>query len=665
MKRSIRILTLCIFSSLGLGHPLFAQHLLDHLPDDSLLVVYYPDVPKGMEAVKSSPVGELLAELDWRELVYTFARIGESELGEEQMTEAELRVETDKISERFQTVIRHLNGQVLFSIGNLHEFARVTQEMDLLREGNRIDWSRNLEDQDLEGLRQKNELFDAQEAFAFARDLQLLAEVRDGGVLLENLADWSREMIRENAPGPDEHILSLLEEDWGPYRVYSLREELPEDADDHQKAMHPYEFSPHWTVMNDVMIMTMHEQALRDAIDRLEQRPGTRLGSSAAFLDAAEFHGDFHTLIYANLPALGPFMRLMLQDDGPVAPGEMAFDTMHDWLALDALVPFSFSTTSHAEGGISKFRFGFTRETPLSRILMSTPPGAAPQAPFVHKDVGSMSTGHFSLPRFYEALEAEITALAPEAGAVFGMARMYAFGAIGFDFKLQFLDHLGSEITLIAESDPEITAKIAQAQIDEDFEEQMRLSLAHTTGGNYLQLAIQLQNQAGLSASMNTLMDKLFQGNAPEPIEILEHPVYFPFKNFPGVPGDLGDLFSFTYLDNHLVITIAPERLIMQSIQASRDPAERLWNDPVYLDARRLAPDEAHGIDYTSGREFRTIFGNLHTAMNTLARSVGAPTSVFPNFEEIGGLMEIGVGATRRRNLILEAETHIRLRQPE
>ncbi|MCC5849933.1 MAG: hypothetical protein JJU29_17745 [Verrucomicrobia bacterium] len=644
-----------------------ARNLMDHVEEGSLLIMQISDFPSYREKLNASPMSAAWGQIEWKELLLSFAQAAAEEGEEDLPAPAEMRAELEKAEARINTFLGHLSGEVLFVTGNMRQVAGIFKEHQGLREQFQVDWGAMQWGEDFEMDPETEEklhqdaLLDAKETQAFAGDIYFMAEVREGAALMETLADWARENLQED--DSEDFPQKFVEHQWGPHTVHTLVPDLDEEADAREKQLAALEVAPWWTVVDDVFLVAFTEGGLRSAIERLEQRPGNRLTNTPAFLSTMAFHDQPDTFFYLNFPAIDPLLRSVSDGDEALV-GDLSLNKIFDWLALDALVPLSISFQMRPEGVASLSRYGFERETALSRILLDPTDAPAPEPAFVSKQAGQVVSTHWSLGRFYEQLENEVKTLAPEAAGAMGMARMAGFGVIGIDYKTQLLDHFDSGFVLVSQTDVEVAEKLAAIDPMEDMETYLQMSMEHPTRGSYYLLGLQLKDEQAVTSALNTMMRRIYPDGAPEPEDILGHPVYFPLTAMPGGSPNMSKMIGYTFLDGYLVISLGSSRMLQEAIAANNDPNERLWGTPGFLEARDHLPPRSQGLNFTAGKELEATFQVMQSSMQSAGNFSGGAFR-FPDLTPLGKLFRVSVGSSQLRDLVTETKSLMLYGQPE
>lgn len=649
----MKFLTLSLLAALFLGQ-LHAQHHNDHIPAESLLVFRMSDMPGQQERIALSPMGQAWKAVDWMALFNAFATMAAEE--DEGSSTEELTRSLRLFQERYEQISAHLSGDVSFVIGDLGPFVQVMKENSERRSAlwENIDWDSE-DDLDLDRVMAQDEELDAKEMQAIAQTVYLMVDVRDGTTLIDQIETWIQEGLQRD---PDSRA-TLSSRDWRDFKIHTLtipdEDENGEAEDTEASPADPdSDVAMHWTLVQDTLLLAFSDKGLQDAVERVLDRPANRLSTSPEFQAAMAHLEEPDTFLFANLPELDRLIRLGLPAEAPGQEG-MSPEAILRQIGLDSLASFSLGVRTSETGMESRSRFGFQRESMLSRLLM-TPvdqlkPAETPN--FVHRDVSQAVSVHFSLSRFYDALEKEIAALAPEAAMALGFARMAASQQLGFDYKTGFLDHLDSGIIIAQENDWELMAKLMEMSEDpDDFMAAMEARMENPTGGTYYLVAIQLRNQDAVKSAINTLLAQVFDGALPEPELYRDHPLHFPMAAMPQTPETMRRMMGYTFLDDYLLLSIGHPRMLQRAVDSSQDAAQRLWTREEYQQLRAKLPPVAHAIDYTSSEAMSGAYRFLIRMFENQAKESGAS---FPDLSPITGLFGDSVGVTRRNGLILES----------
>lgn len=580
---------------------------------------------------------------------------------EDMPSAAEVESFLDQTEEEWNQLKGHFTGSTAFSIGDFREVVEVFERNQQIRSGLHTQG----DGEDLDALKRENEL-DMAEIKSVANQLHFLAEVQNGDELLNKL-DTLIHTLLDKQPKDVEEPLVLHKESRNGATVYTLKFQSDEEADPSSEAQDassedeiPEWMFPDWTVHDGVLAVAFTGEALDAVVAQLDAPPSDALSASPEFQEAAAYVGLYDSLVYLNPARLDALIRQgIAASDTPTPQGEFTPTKLMDWLALDALMPYVLASRMEEDGFQFKARMGFTRETPLSRILHG-PIGKdpAPTPTWVHKDMGYVAGMRWSLGDFWSRLETELNTLAPQAAAGMGMARLMATSQLGFDLKLQFLDHLDDGIVMGQKVDPELIEEMYQLSEEGDAAELMAFSQKHPTNGQYILFGLELKNPGPIESAMGTLLARLHPEGVPEPEMFQGHPIHYLI---PAPPGNehLKQMVAYTVLDGYLLLSVGDPSLLRKAITANADADTRIWNDPAYLNMRDRAPASVGMYEYTSERYIEASFKSIEFLLSTL------PGDVEMDFTPLKNLWGGSLGSGQIKGLIYETEGFTEIRVSE
>jgi hypothetical protein len=360
-----------------------------------------------------------------------------------------------------------------------------------------------------------------------------------------------------------------------------------------------------------------------------------------------------------NLSRLDAWLRAGLVD--PAAPPAVAANPMMqmpapakiiDWLALDALEPYVLGTRLVQDGLSLRGRFGFTRETAFSRILIDPTEAPAPQPDFVHKNLQQVSTGHWRFARAYDEFEKSLMGLAPQAAMGLGFGRAMATGQLGIDPKTQFLDHFGSGFVFSQEIDADVLTRMLDVA-EKDPEALQDFTRQHPTQGRSFLIGLQMTNRDAVAGALNTLLAKLHPQGLPEAERFMGQDIHFPLKGL-SAENPMENQVAYSFFDDYLVVAVGKSKLLHDAIQAKQDKTLRLWEDENFLAARQRMPAEAQMLEYSSGKQMEGALKVMQRSFGMMMK--GENKGRFPDLSAFANLLRDTIGTNLRKGLRFELE---------
>lgn len=638
--------------------PLGARDFADHLPAGSLLFVQGEDIPANREKYQTLPYIQNMEAFNWKApLVRLYEQLLQS--GEIDDTAplpqsgAELEKSLDVLTERMDVIGSHLDGSLALSLGTFENMIHVFQETSRDRRESLAGQAGD--SMDMEAFAEREAARTVKEMKALGGEIVFLAEVREGEALMQEVAGWVTDLLQKQPASGEQVALKTL--DWNGTPVYTLALEADPDAEEPA----PDHMSVWWTVEDGVWTVTGSEAGLRRTLDNLRAPVADSLSASPAYRESIRFLGEQDSIGYINFPRVDALLRTGIGDEAlrrPATPGGTTPEKLLDWLALDALLPYALGFRFDHEGMHGTGRFGFNRETPLSRILLEPTNAPAPLPPFLNKDFGQVSTTHWSLPRALRQLEKELTALDPNIAAGLNMGKGFLTAQVGMDLQTQFLDHFGSGLVAVQEMDPEVMKKMMEISQTGDAAEMLAFNQRHPTNGQNYLLALQVDNLQAVSSGLNTLLAKLHPTGLPDPEMYRGHPVHnlLPDRAGPAASG----LVRHTFLDEYLLISVGDPRLLHKAIAASNEPSVRLENDPHYQRLRDRFP-EAQLVEYASGDQQAAAWDIISTALGGVFEN---PADV-PDFSVFSEGIQGSISVMTRQGTVLEMKSLTTFALPE
>lgn len=671
---------LLLSATLGLG-ALRAGNFPDHVPGDGLLYLEVADVPANRENIAASPLGGAWGRIDWKQLLVGAYRLGMADgdavPDQPAADPAELKADLERAEQRAGEFVDHLSGSLAFSAGDFVELADLLKRHGDIRESLHPEPPMGgeglevMEDSpDFEQALEREQELDAEEMKAAAAEFRVLADVRDGDALLDKLASWIREDIQEQAAGDEPLKLDTL--DWKGLRVFRLTTDSDKQGGEPLRMRDLGDVEPSaaavpegvglwWTVRNGVLAVAFTERGLRDSLRDLGAPPASALSTTRDFREAVGPLGERDFLLFVNPARVDPLIRKGLEGREAEA-GNLQPEKILDWLALDALRPYALATRLTPEGIRTRARMGFTRETPISRILIDPTEEPAPTPPWVHRDYQQVSSFNWHLGDAWTRIERELTALAPEAAAGMGVGRMLLTSQVGFDIKLQFLDHLAGGVLMAQQIDTRVLTEMMDLAEREDMNALMEFNQRHPTNGQYYLIALEMKNPAAISSALNTLMAKFHPAGAPEPVDFRGQAIHYPLAGIPGLE-ERTTMASYTLLNDYLLISIGEPELLHKAVTASLDPEARLWRREDYLETRDRLPPRATILEFVSGKQQESVTKVLQNSLSMLMSDEDG--GGLPDFTPLGRVVRNSLGVTVRDGLVFDVEGFIRFRPAE
>lgn len=647
----MRILLLPATALLLFTYPAMAGEFARYVPADTPLYMESRDVPGALERLQGSPLGESLQAFDWKGAVVFFLQLADSSRdGQNTSFDGDTLVPLlDGLASGYQTLLNHFNGDWAISISGLNEVMQVFAENQDVRAEFFLDevLDEEVDEDDPELLAQleREAELDATELAAMLGTFSLLADVREEASLEELLLGWMQGLT--SAGG----FARISSEERDGTTFHSLRTADPDTA-----------IGLFWFIRDGVWGMAFTQNRIRDLAGFLTVPPPRALASRPDYQEAVRETAGTDSFTFVDIAALDRLLRRAADEAGDLpASGNLNAQRLMDWLSLGAVLPLTQGTRLEGNGVRTTSRLGFKRETALSRLLFDEESGPFPQPAFLHRDLAQFSVGNWHMGRFWTRLEQELMQLAPEAAAGLGMARMLATGQLGFDVKLQFFDHLDSGLLYAQEIDPEVMAELQKAMATEDPAEILRVSSEHPTSGQNYLIGLELKNEEMIRSSIDRLLTRFFPQGAPEPELIEGIEVINPVP--PGLAGGMFDDFlHLAFLDGWLLIALGERSLLEQAVTASQDETLQIWRDPEFLQLRAELPQEASGLQYTSGSMQEDALEMMKSSLAMLAKDVDAE---FPDFSPLAAYLDAILQTTTRNGLVVKTESFMKFRNVE
>ncbi len=633
------------------------------VPADSFLYIENRDVPGYNKRVAETDLSKKLKDIDWKTMVIQFYHIGlasDEGLGiadEDLLSDEEVLELLGTIESRWQDVAEHLSGDVAFSMGNFKDVVSVFRFNEKIRATLALtyeeDWdSEELTDEQLQQQAKRLEeeaKLDMQELNSILGQFRFWIDVKDSAALETKLFTWLDEVSKSLNEDEDiEDALEVTKTREGELNLYAFG-----GMDKNLPAMH-------WAIQNNVWVITFSKESLLESLNLLSNPPADSLANRPSYQEATEFVGAADAIFYWDFAPLDPLIRGILAElpdeesepipfVGKLPTGEAVLD----WLELDALLPYVIGSKLEADGVHYRGRSGFSRETALSRIAID-PNGSKADIPtFVHRNFGQFSSFNWNLGDGWSRLENELLGIAPQVAAGMGLGRMLASGQVGFDLKLQFLDHLDGNMLVVQSFSPEVIKQMLEASKGGDPAEMIKVQMEHPTGGQNYLFGMGMKNEAAVHEAFDRLMTRFHPEGIPEPVLFEEQELYYP------VPADLqGGLFknlvSYTYLDGYFLLAVGDDQLLKEAVQASKNPALQTKTDPQFIALQAKMMAEPMGLEYSNAAHQKKAIQIIQASMRAL--QTGNDDIELPDFTFLGELIHQTMEVSTQKGLIMEME---------
>lgn len=643
------LLACAIFSLITQGR---ADSFAERLPNDHFFYSETRDIPGYRERLAASPIGKALAELDWKTTLVQIIEVGRANLenpnqdpNASRPSPEELRMLLTRIEANWKDIASHLNGDMAFAVGDFKPVVDTFQKNQSLRARLQqpdpvSDPEETAEDTEASVRLAQEAQLDASELNSILSRFSFWFEVRNSGELATKLESLFSDLLQQQTVGR----LELQQLDWRDHILYALTPALSENH-----------IGVYWAFHRDTWLITLNEQTLRDHLIHLDHPPENSLAKNTDFQEAVEFAGGADVFLFLNPAWIDSTVRSSLPETSTPSPmGLPQIEAVLDWLALDALLPFTTGTQLQADGFTMKSRMGFKRETALSRILIDPTSAPAPVPAFLHRDFYQVTTTHWHIGEAWTRLEQELMTLTPQAAAGMGMARMLATSQLGFDLKLQFFDHLDSGLVLVQSLDPEVMQALADAGREQAPNAVVKMSMEHPTGGQNFLLGLQLRNKAAVEEAMQRLMSRTHPQGVPEPEVIAGTPVHYPVpESFQG--GSFRKAAGFAITDDWLLISIGTPDLLNSALSALADENLQLRTLPSFSALRAQLPAEAESLEYSTSQLQEQGVRMMQFSLSMLQQDL--PELKMPDLRKLARMMDRTLGVTVRKGLVFETET--------
>lgn len=665
MKALLRFCSLLIL--FGLLTRLAAENFSSHVPAGGFLYLEARDVPGYRQRLAEVPALQKLADLDWKKLtlqLYQIALENEDGLrinGDEPSVD-DMRALLTGLETRWQELNKHFNGDIAFSVGNFKDVASIFRFNQRMRETLELAFGDMPNEEDMtpeqqakleERLAEEARL-DALEGAAILGQFKLWIDVKDGAALETKLLSWSTELLATFNQSADEQGV-VVQQPWENLTLYGI---APADQTDIPTLC--------WAIKDDVWVVTFSMEALKGSLQNLAAPPSDALSVRPAYQEALAFIGPADFMFYGDLTPAHLLLKDVITElpdsDEPGPFGGQLPEKVLNWVALDAFLPYVIGSRLDAEGIRTRGRFGFSRETALSRIMIDPEAGPAHIPAFLHKNFNQFAAFNWHLGEGWNRFEKEVMALSPQAAAGLGLGRMLASGQVGFDLKLQLMDHLNGQIVMVQNIDPTVLEKMMAAAKAEDPAAIMQVQMSHPTGGQNYLLGLGMKNEEIVRDSLNRLMTRFHPQGLPEPVLFENHELFYP------VPADLQGgtfqkLISYTFLDGYLLIAVGDDNLLKNAVSASQDPALQLSQAEDFKAIQAKLPQDADTIEYTSAEQQQNAMKLLQSSLSMMQTE--NPGLEIPDLTVLADLIRQSMAVSVRKGLIYEINGLMQFPAPE
>jgi hypothetical protein len=627
-----------------------ADSFARHISDDHLLYVETRDIPGYRIKMAQTPIAKVFEEIDWKELTVQLVEVARQNLESPSQdtpspSPEDLRTLLVRVEKQWQDISSHLSGDMAFAMGSFESVLETIEKNKSLRMNL---WEPDAgpvgdaQEEDLQQRLLEEAQLDSSELNSLLGQFSWWMQVKDGVDLETKLENLFSNLLQQQTTSP----LELQSLTWNDQSVYALTPALSEKG-----------LGLYWAIYKDTWLITLNEEKLRENLSRLDQAPENALTSSPAFQDAATFVGDTDAFIYFNPARIDTLLRRFLPESaGPNPMGLPTTEALLNWLALDALLPYTSGSELSEQGFLMKSRMGFTRETSLSRIVIDPNNSPARIPAFLHRDFYQISSSHWHIGEGWNRLEKELMTLAPQAAAGMGMARMLATAQLGFDLKLQFFDHLAGGLVFVQSLDPEVMEAMARASQQQDPANIMKVSMEHPTGGQNFLFGLELHNKTEVEEAMQRLMSRMHPQGVPEPETFANHLIYSPIPDgFQG--GMFTGALTFAFTDEYLLIAIGNPDLLKQALDAQSDEELQLRNHPPFTSLRARFPDEAQTLEYATSEQQLNGLRMMEVSLSMLQEK--HPDLQLPDLQKLAGILDRTIGITTRKGLVFEQDMYI------
>ena len=644
-----------------------AKDFAEKTSAESLLYLEIRDVPAFRQRLREIPALEVLAEFDWNTLTLQLFEIGllnveDPDPEEEDITTEDMETALDALEQTWEELVSHLDGDIAFSMGNFTDVVGVFRENALVRANLReiafeegLEGDEELTEEQMEELSRRLSMESRLDAMEFASILDqfhIWIDVKEEKELEEKLVTWAEEFLSDESEDSESEI-QLTKTPVNGTTFYSLR------ADD--DILNPP--SLNWAIHDGIWMITFTPDSLDEALEILANPPVKSLANHQAYQEAVTYVGPADYVMYLNFAPLDDLIREMMAGIPEESTQNYSFlgqfptaEAVLEWLDLKGMLPYVLGSRWEMEGILTRGRLGFRRESALSRIVIDPTEETIEVPAFLNKNVGQFASFIWDLGNGWTRMETELMGLAPQAAAALGLGRMLVSGQVGFDLKLQLLDHLNGKMVLVQSIDPEVIKKIMNASDQNNPAGVMQVQMEHPTGGQNYLFALGMEDEAAVREAFNRLMTRFNPLGNPEPVMVENHEVYYPIpEEFQS--GRYHRLVTYAFLDDYLLIAFGDDTLLSDAIRASQDPALQLAHQPDFQDLRAKLPPNPISMEYSNADQQKKGMELLQASLSMFQSQ--HPDVELPDFTALAEIMKQTLAVSIRKGLVFEVESRI------
>lgn len=628
-----------------------ASEFAKQLPAGGLVYVEVRNTEEYQERFAKFPALQELTDFDWKSLVLqlyqlTIENTEDASAEDKTPSVAEVDEFISSIQDKWDELNSHLTGEFAFSVGDFQKTFDVFSENVELREQLEL-VSRELDEDELtveqiveqEKRLAEEERLDEREVASVFGELLLWARIKEAEGQDGKLESWLIESMTPDA----EDDYTLTQQEWKGTALHIISSLGEEEG-----------IIFNWAIKDGFWIIAFTTDALKKTLDDFGAAPEDVLANLPAFKEAVEFVGPFDSFFYIDFSPLDQLLRKGLEkmptdETGMIPQAEKILE----WFGIDALLPLVSANRLNEKGVSSRGRMGFSRETAFSRILIDPNAGAAEVPSFIHTDFNSFSSFDWNIGNGWSRLETEIMGLSPQAAAGMGLGRMLASGQLGFDLKLQFLDHLEGNTLYVQTFDPDVIEKIMAAAKNGDLAMAMQVQMEHPTGGQNYLVGFKMKNQEAIEEALGRLMNRFHPDGAPEPIDFEGQAIHYPIPSEVQA-GKFQKMLSYTYLDGYLLLAIGDDKLLQKAIQASKDPFLQLVNVEEFKALRANLSPDAGTLEYSNRKQQENAMKMVQSSLSMLQAE--NPDLVLPDLTSLVGFIKQSMSSSVRKGLVYEIE---------
>jgi hypothetical protein len=636
-----------------------AGNFAAQIPADSFMYLEARNVPEYRQRLAEIPAIQKMGDVDWQKLILQLYRIGlENDDGvgidAEDLSVEELGEILTSMSTRWQELRAHLNGDIAFSVGNFKNVMSIFKFNQRMRETLELAFDDMLDEEDLtpeeqskldERLAEEARL-DAMEAAGILSQFKWWIDVKEDAALENKLVSWMTEWLSALNEDSDEKV-GIFPTEWEGTQLYVLSVEGQEDLP-----------SLNWAIKDGVWIITFSLEALKESLHQLANPPADSLANRQTYQDAVAYVGPSDFLFYGDLAPLNPILNDLMAEIPNNDPSGLAgqlpkAEAVLNWLALDAFLPYVIGSRLETTGVRTRGRWGFTRETAISRIMID--PAATPVSlpGFLHKDFDQFAAFNWQLGEGWSRFEKELMSLSPQAAAALGLGRMLASGQVGFDLKLQFMDHLDGQMFMVQSIDPSVLEEMLSASKADDPAAVLQVQMTHPTGGQNYLFAMGMKDEAGIKDAFNRLMTRFNPNGPPAPVLFEDQELFYPVpENFQG--GKFSKLVSYCYLDGFFLLAIGDDQLLKDAVAASKNPEFQIIQQADFKTLLSQVSPQASSLEYTCGAQQKKAMQLLQSSL-TMLQSENNDLEI-PDLTVLAELIHQAIAVSVRKDLVFEID---------